>query len=158
MAKTLVVDCDKCTLCGLCVMVCSVKHEGEFNPLKARITLDRVMPEGMMVPKVCWQCDSPAPCEESCPVEAISRSRANGAVVIDHEICTLCETCVEACPYDNVKLSPDCDKMLKCDLCGGDPECVKYCAYGTLSFVDADPETLESKNRVKEEIAALLKL
>lgn len=25
----------------------------------------------------------------------------------------------------------------RCDLCGGDPECVKFCATGAVSFVEA---------------------
>ena len=27
---------------------------------------------------------------------------------------------------------------MKCDLCDGDPQCVKYCEFGALEFVEAD--------------------
>jgi carbon-monoxide dehydrogenase iron sulfur subunit len=156
MGKILLVDCEKCTLCGLCVMMCSFKHENEFNPLKARITVSRAIPEGMMVPNVCWQCESPAPCEESCPVEAISRDEETGALVVDHQECTLCETCAEACPYENIRKNSDCEEMIKCDLCGGDPECVKYCAYEALTYVDETNENVEKLKRIKEEIRQLV--
>ena len=156
MSKILFVDCEKCTLCGLCVMACSFKHEGEFNPLKARITVDRVIAEGLMVPNVCWQCESPAPCEEDCPVEAISRNEETGALIIDHDECTNCETCIESCPYDNIKIDPDSDRIIKCDLCDGDPECVKYCAYDTLTLLEASDETLSRKESERDRIANLL--
>jgi Fe-S-cluster-containing hydrogenase component 2 len=29
-------------------------------------------------------------------------------------------------------------KVVKCDLCEGDPLCVKFCAYDTLTYVEAD--------------------
>lgn len=156
MAKILLVNCEKCTLCGLCVMVCSFKHENEFNPLKARISVTRAIPEGLMVPNVCWQCESPAACEQSCPVAAISRDMTTGALVVDHRECTLCETCVEACPYGNIKKNPGCEEMMKCDLCGGDPECVKYCAYEALAYVDGAVDNINMLNRIKEEIRQLV--
>jgi len=156
MIKILLVDCEKCTFCGLCIMMCSFRHESEFNPLKARITVSRVIPEGLMVPNVCWQCESPAPCEESCPVEAIKRDDTTGALVIDHEECTLCEACVEACPYDNIRKNPDCEEIMKCDLCGGDPECVKYCAYDVLTYVDGTSENVEKLKRTRDEIGQLV--
>ena len=28
------------------------------------------------------------------------------------------------------------ENNLRCDLCGGDPECVKFCTKGALSFVE----------------------
>lgn len=140
MAKKLFINCERCTLCGLCIMICSLKHEGEFNPLKARITVDRAVSEGLMVPNVCWQCEPPAPCEESCPVGAISRNKETGALIIAKEECTACEICIEACPYDNIRKNPDIEEIIKCDLCGGDPACVKYCAYGALTFLEAGEE------------------
>jgi len=152
MAKILFVDYEKCTLCGLCIMVCSFKHAGEFNPLKARITLNRNIAEGLMLPNVCWQCESPAPCEESCPVEAISRNEETGALIIDFDECTVCETCIDACPYDNIRKSPDSEEIIKCDLCGGDPECVKYCAYDALTFLEADQANLEKLEGIREKI------
>jgi Fe-S-cluster-containing dehydrogenase component len=34
----------------------------------------------------------------------------------------------------------------KCDLCGGDPECVKHCFYGALEFKDPE-RTVFDMNR-----------
>jgi carbon-monoxide dehydrogenase iron sulfur subunit len=41
---------------------------------------------------------------------------------------------VDACPYD--ALFQFGDALLKCDLCGGDPLCVKYCPKGVFKLVD----------------------
>lgn len=49
-----------------------------------------------------------------------------GAIVIDEEKCIRCLACLEACPFEAIQVSPS-GEMLKCDLCGGDPVCVKYC-------------------------------
>jgi Fe-S-cluster-containing hydrogenase component 2 len=35
--------------------------------------------------------------------------------------------CVPACPFDTVFVAPS-GEVLKCDLCGGDPACVKACS------------------------------
>ena len=35
--------------------------------------------------------------------------------------------CVPGCPFDVVFVAPQ-GELLKCDLCGGDPVCVKACA------------------------------
>ena len=34
--------------------------------------------------------------------------------------------------------NPDTHKAFKCDLCGGDPACVKSCPTGALEYVDMD--------------------
>jgi Fe-S-cluster-containing hydrogenase component 2 len=42
--------------------------------------------------------------------------------------------CVNACPLGNVSFSAG--KIVKCELCGGDPGCVKYCPSGCLVYSD----------------------
>ena len=43
-----------------------------------------------------------------------------------NEKCTGCKLCIKACPFGAIQVGPN-REILKCDLCGGDPECVKYC-------------------------------
>ena len=45
---------------------------------------------------------------------------------IDNDKCTLCEICITACPFGAIQLDPE-GNPLKCDLCGGDPLCVRHC-------------------------------
>jgi Fe-S-cluster-containing hydrogenase component 2 len=51
---------------------------------------------------------------------------------VGKEACTGCRACVEACPYGVMFFDEDENFALKCDLCGGDPECVKNCAMGAI--------------------------
>ena len=38
-----------------------------------------------------------------------------------------CKVCTIACPFGTVNYNADSGKVIKCDLCGGDPECAKAC-------------------------------
>jgi Fe-S-cluster-containing hydrogenase component 2 len=40
------------------------------------------------------------------------------------------------CPFGAISL--DGDRMIKCDLCEGDPQCVKWCATKALEFKPID--------------------
>jgi len=64
-----------------------------------------------------------------------------GARVIDEEKCIGCRRCVEACPFSEsmIVYNPEKNVCEKCDLCGGDPECVKQCpasGNGAIGFVE----------------------
>lgn len=81
MAKRLAYDLIKCTGCRVCELVCSMHHEGKFEPEKARVKVVRVgLPE--------------------IPVPALQKN---------------------------------------CDYCKGDPTCVKYCAYGVITYSEGNP-------------------
>ncbi|MBW2147922.1 MAG: hypothetical protein JRG73_03730 [Deltaproteobacteria bacterium] len=82
MAGRLAYDLIKCTGCRVCELVCSMHHEGKFEPEKARVKVVRVgMPE--------------------IPVPVLQKN---------------------------------------CDYCKGDPTCVKYCAYGVISYSEDNPK------------------
>ena len=49
------------------------------------------------------------------------------------------------CPYNAVTTIDD--EIIKCDLCDGDPKCVKYCSTGAIQYLD---ETDELEKRRKE--------
>jgi len=63
-------------------------------------------------------------------VEALSIDEDTGAIIVDKEACTGCGNCIEACPGDVPTIHPTENYALICDLCGGDPECVKVCSEG----------------------------
>jgi len=59
-------------------------------------------------------------------------------VIVDSEKCIGCGNCIDICSGDVPKLHPQTGKALICDLCGGDPECVKVCQeaqYNALRLV-----------------------
>lgn len=51
---------ERCVGCAICELLCSLKHEGVFNPRKSRIRLSmKGVPESFEV-AVCRQCADPA--------------------------------------------------------------------------------------------------
>jgi Fe-S-cluster-containing hydrogenase component 2 len=59
--------------------------------------------------------------------------------------------CVSACPLGNMSYSPSGKNVFKCDLCGGSPKCVEFCAPGAITFVDP-AENLDRKKAVAENL------
>ena len=120
-------------------MVCSFHHAAKFSPSLSRVTVTKDDRYGLDYPVMCRQCAT-CPPMETCPVQAITRT-ASGVTHADHDACIGCGRCVEECTYGAVKLTAG--KPLICDLCGGDPECVKRCPTGALTFAES-PEFTET--------------
>lgn len=135
MQKMILVDATKCTGCRTCELVCSVKNEGIANPARARVQVIKFEEILFEVPMLCQQC-ADAPCLASCPVSAISRDKDTGVVEINDDRCIKCRTCMSVCPFGAMSFDPVGKKMFKCDQCGGEPACVKFCETQALQFVD----------------------
>ena len=126
--KHLIIDPIRCTGCNSCALTCSFVSEGFFDLSKSRIRVQKNAERAEATPKVCIQCEE-APCISACPVQALSRDRATGAIHVDDTLCTGCRACIAACPYDGVGFDEDSQLPLICNLCDGDPECVKHCQF-----------------------------
>lgn len=138
--------CDEtlCASCRRCELVCSYSHNGAPRPAVARLTVDRKRAEfafgsGLFKAETCQQCADPA-CVKACPTGAahVAPKGEFGdthARVIDPEKCVGCRSCEKACPFQMVVFDEEAKKSLKCDLCGGDPRCVKECPSSALTFV-----------------------
>ncbi|MBN2239913.1 MAG: 4Fe-4S dicluster domain-containing protein [Dehalococcoidales bacterium] len=142
MAKQLVIDPEKCTGCRVCEMVCSVKQADVVNPLRSRIRVAKAEWEGKYIPVTCRQCENPA-CMAACPNGAIYRDPVLNRMVIDDERCVRCQACIRACPFEGVRFDPIEEKVIKCDLCGGDPQCVRFCETEAIRYVDTTEETAD---------------
>lgn len=131
-------------------MVCSLKHEKSVWPDASRITVFELYP-GAPVPVTCVQCDD-YPCVSSCGFGAMSVDEKTGAVLVDGTKCTLCGSCKSACPLSIPRIVPGKSHVLVCDLCGGDPKCVKICnevGFGALRLV-TKPEGALSKTFLRD--------
>ncbi|HHT63671.1 MAG TPA: 4Fe-4S dicluster domain-containing protein [Clostridia bacterium] len=137
MEKSLVIKPEKCTGCRTCELICSFKHTQETNPMRSRISVFCFEKVGFSTPIVCQQCSKPA-CMEICPVNAISKSEETGAMIVDDIKCIKCKMCTVACPFGATIYDPVLDVVAKCDLCYGDPQCVKYCPSKAITYQAAD--------------------
>ena len=114
-----------------------------------------------MVANACMHYRDPV-CLIGCPTGAIHRMSDDGRVVINDDTCIGCGTCVNSCPYNNIRLVEIRDrsgdflvdevtgapivKATKCDLCLdqlGGPACQRACPHDALVRIDiADQEGL----------------
>lgn len=126
MSKRIVANARFCTGCRYCEIICSLFHEKKVNPRKARIKIISKLLEGIDEPKVCHQCINP-PCLKACPREAIKIDETLKIPIVFEDKCIGCKACVEACPFGEMFFDDERHVALKCDLCGGDPQCIKFC-------------------------------
>jgi Fe-S-cluster-containing dehydrogenase component len=129
--KYLFVQRENCTGCRACEYACSMYHEkGYVRPSMSRIHIKRI--HGVVdVPVICWHCDD-SPCVKACPTtpKAIAKDKDTNVIkYIDTKTClgAKCNKCIEACPSQFLRRNPDTGWPLFCDLCDGDPQCVKAC-------------------------------
>jgi len=87
----------------------------------------------------CRKCED-APCVAACPKEDVLVQRPwDGLITVNEEECNGCGWCIEACDFGAITLHPEKKVAMVCDLCGGEPECVKFCAHGVFKTVE-NPE------------------
>jgi len=127
-----------CSGCRVCEMACAnINSSGRNSSSLARLSVEKEYLKGDYQPKVCYQCADP-PCLKACPVGALQVDRLRGtyARIIDERTCIGCQECVKACQQyfrpSRSKFDPQRKKAIKCHLCFGDPQCVKFCPLGTL--------------------------
>lgn len=150
-------DQTRCTGCYTCVIACKDWHDVPAGP--ASWMRVKTMEEGKFpnlsvsfLAAHCYHCTQPA-CIAACPVDAITKRKQDGIVVVDGDLCRgkdLCDLCLQACPYEVPQFGAEPNaKMQMCNLCwerleeGKQPICVAGCPMRAL---DAGPlEELETK-------------
>ncbi|HUH64994.1 MAG TPA: 4Fe-4S dicluster domain-containing protein [Syntrophales bacterium] len=130
LMKYLFAERENCTGCRACEYACSVFHTGVVRPSVARIHVMKYK-DSIDVPVLCWHCND-APCIAACPTtpKSIQADPNHNGIILNEKTCLgrRCLKCQEACPANYVRANPDTGKPLMCDMCGGDPACVKACA------------------------------
>ncbi len=159
--KILVFDPHLCTGCMHCMTTCTTYHEGRTSLSKARLQVIRH--EGHAITKIdeadelvftvigCQQCEDPI-CSLVCPVAAISRNHTTGAMVIDQDKCVGCRMCLMTCYFGAISFNQEANKVYKCELCAGDPQCVQFCQPRALRFLPVDQANLPKKMATSKKI------
>ena len=93
-----------------------------------------------------------SPCVNACPVEpdpktgrrALYRDETTHTVHNDAGRCIGCGSCAEACAAQRtgvISIDPATERPEGiCTLCGGDPQCVKWCPFEALSYAEVKPD------------------
>jgi Fe-S-cluster-containing hydrogenase component 2 len=119
-------------------------HDGVSNPARSRIRIVKWEDEGQYIPMICQQCED-APCLNVCPVGAISRDEDYGFLNVDYNTCIGCRSCVSVCPFGAMNYTRLNKKVFKCDLCGGDPQCVRFCDIKAVDYISSDRISAEKQ-------------
>jgi Fe-S-cluster-containing dehydrogenase component len=143
--KALLHDTDLCYGCHTCEIACKQEHALPAGPRFVQIMKygpKRVGGKLVMSYSAahCQHCAKPA-CVEACPEKAISQ-KADGAVLINEDLCIGCMSCVQACPFGAPQFNEEKGVVQKCDLCqervavAGEPACVFHCPIGAMFYGD----------------------
>ena len=93
----------------------------------------------------------------ACQVKAISHDEAMNRVMVDYDICIGCRTCVSVCPFGAMNFNVIDKKVIKCDLCDDDPQCVRFCDMKAIEYVEADRVSISRKKDAAERLSAAQK-
>jgi anaerobic dimethyl sulfoxide reductase subunit B len=161
-------DQTRCTGCYTCAVACKDWHDVPAGPaswMRVRTIEQGKFPDVFVsfLALACLHCANPA-CVPACPVNAISKRREDGIVLVNREECLgkdSCGLCLEACSYDAPQFGAEQNaKMQKCGFCldrwaeGKPPICVAACPTRAL---DAGRlEEMEAKyGRIREAVGFL---
>lgn len=122
------VDEKKCTGCELCEVICSLSHIGSVDKNRSaiRIIMDD-LGESIHKPKVCMQCKNMKCLEEDIknnPTLNIEEERKKFVWESFKRF--------ELCPFEGCFSYEG--YVYHCDLCNGEPQCVKVCTQGALKI------------------------
>ncbi|MDH3364823.1 MAG: 4Fe-4S dicluster domain-containing protein [Thermoplasmata archaeon] len=132
----LVFSPDKCNGCGDCERVCIAAKKSSVAIGRPRIAISKDGDKYKAT--VCVHCEV-CPPNEVCPSALLEFHDEGKYWTLDEHRCFACMACIPRCPYDAVffegKLGIETAYM--CDLCGGDPKCIKACPENALALSDA---------------------
>lgn len=153
-----------CGGCRSCQAACTVYNDGQCQPDLARIQVQKDYFEGDYLPQPCSHCMWPGclySCptgalqldtgsEGGIPELQVrltsllsgkltpATNTGTNARVVNERECIGCQQCVEGCAkifnLSRVRFNEKKKVAVKCHLCGGSPQCVRFCPVGAILF------------------------
>jgi len=116
----IIIDEQLCWGCRTCEVACKQENQPAKGVKLIAVQEDGPRwsndhPEFVYQVNLCRHCDDP-PCVEACPEGAIHK-RVDGLVIMNYDMCTGCQACMQACPYDAIAYDMDRNIAQKCNLC-----------------------------------------
>lgn len=136
--RRVVIKPEWCMTCHTCEVACVTEHSKSRDPVKAykkeglsKTSRTKVYKNGALsFSLMCRQCEFPW-CAFSCLSGALTVE--GGKVAYNEDRCIGCFTCVAVCPFGGAKPAMNGKrKVIRCDLCGGNPACVRACPNRAL--------------------------
>jgi carbon-monoxide dehydrogenase iron sulfur subunit len=157
LRKSIFANPDECTGCGICELVCTGFHEKKYGVMKSRIRNVKIG-DTIRMPMTCRLCDKP-PCVAVCARDALRQDTNTGVIIVDEKRCTGCGWCIQSCQFGAILFHPTKRVPIICDLCDGNPACVKECPKEALETTTLDAFSSKIRKsavkdliRVEEEI------
>lgn len=132
--STIVFKPDHCDGCKKCMTACAQAKCASDDVIHSRLQILCGGTEGVFDLALCRQCGDPR-CVTSCPAGALAKDPDTGTVCWDGTKCVNCLLCTVGCMFGGISFDPALGHVAKCDMCGGDPACVKACSRDALTFV-----------------------
>lgn len=131
--RQLVIKPEQCIGCRSCELACALHRSGAIDLEQSAVTVYESERAVYTVPVMCMNCDDPT-CAKVCPVEALKRNPETGAVEWNNARCIRCGSCIAACPLGNLHFDTLKQCLTKCNLCSGQPSCVKVCPVAAVEY------------------------
>jgi carbon-monoxide dehydrogenase iron sulfur subunit len=132
---TLSIDREKCNGCGVCQVMCSLAKKKAVQPAESRIRVNRYSGADFQSLALCQHCAEPG-CVNACLMGVVIQDPGSGLVGRDTAKCFACGACKVMCPAGAPVYDSHEDAYVTCDLCKGEPICVKVCPQNALSYLD----------------------
>jgi formate dehydrogenase iron-sulfur subunit len=162
MPKAMLIDINLCIGCEACSEACrEVNHLPKDGPKELCADTYEVVNQfgpDQYVRRQCMHCVDPA-CVSVCPVGALEKDEATGAVTWVGSKCLGCRYCMMSCPFNIPRYewtSPN-PEVRKCVFClerqkkGQIPACAEACPTGATKFGDRDALIKEGWERIQAE-------
>jgi len=108
----MVIDLDRCTGCGSCMVACAAENNVPALPQATARTgltpmlvrkvsneMDGAARREVFIPITCMHCEHDTPCVSVCPQQAVEVDKATGIVMQMPQRCLGCRYCMTACAY-----------------------------------------------------------